>query len=91
MAINFTGSNGVPNLTNSLHYLGPNSINIKLELELVVIQLTSYGYVQKFPAFGLCGNIHGNHNTDHCFPLNCKLNVPVIFEQMELYKLIEVF
>ena len=79
VAIDFTGSNGVPNMPNSLHYLGPNPNQYETAIKACGDIVAYYDYDQKFPAFGFGGKFYGNPNVDHCFPLNCNPNDPEIY------------
>jgi len=78
VAIDFTGSNGAPNLPNSLHYLGSNSNQYETAIRACGDIVAYYDYDQKFPAFGFGGKFYGNPNVDHCFPLNGNPNDPEI-------------
>ena len=79
VAIDFTGSNGLPNQVNSLHYLGPNPNQYETAIRACGDIVAYYDYDQKFPAFGFGGKFYGNPNVDHCFPLNCNPNDPEIY------------
>jgi hypothetical protein len=78
IAIDFTGSNGAPNLPNSLHYLGPNPNQYETAIRACGDIVAYYDYDQKFPVYGFGGKFYGNPNVDHCFPLNCNPNDPEI-------------
>ena len=78
VAIDFTGSNGDPNLPTSLHYLGTNSNQYETAIRACGDIVAYYDYDQKFPAFGFGGKFYGNPNVDHCFPLNGNPNDPEI-------------
>ena len=78
LAIDFTGSNGVPNIPNSLHYLGPNANLYETAIRACGDIISYYNYDQKIPAFGFGGKFYGNPEVDHCFPLNCNQNNPEI-------------
>jgi len=78
IAIDFTGSNGAPNLPNSLHYLGPNANQYETAIRACGDIVAYYDYDQKFPVYGFGGKFYGNPNVDHCFPLNCNPNDPEI-------------
>ena len=78
IAIDFTGSNGLPSLPNSLHYLGPNANQYETAIRACGDIVAYYDYDQKFPVFGFGGKFYGNPNVDHCFPLNCNPNDPEI-------------
>ena len=78
VAIDFTGSNGAPNLPNSLHYLGAKSNQYETAIRACGDIVAYYDYDQKFPAFGFGGKFYGNPVVDHCFPLNGNPNDPEI-------------
>ena len=78
VAIDFTGSNGSPNLPNSLHYLGTKSNQYETAIRACGDIVAYYDYDQKFPAFGFGGKFYGNPEVDHCFPLNGNPNDPEI-------------
>ena len=79
VAIDFTGSNGLPSAPNSLHYLGPNANQYETAIRACGDIVAYYDYDQKFPAFGFGGKFYGNPQVDHCFPLNCNPNDPEIY------------
>ena len=79
VAIDFTGSNGAPNLPNSLHYLGTNSNQYETAIRACGDIVAYYDYDQKFPCFGFGGKFYGNQNVDHCFPLNGNPDDPEIY------------
>ena len=79
VAIDFTGSNGLPNTPNSLHYLGPNANQYETAIRACGDIVAYYDYDQKFPCFGFGGKFYGNPTVDHCFPLNCNPNDPEIY------------
>ena len=62
VAIDFTGSNGAPNLPNSLHYLGAKSNQYETAIRACGDIVAYYDYDQKFPAFGFGGKFYGNPN-----------------------------
>lgn len=78
VAIDFTGSNGAPNLPNSLHYLGAKANQYEIAIRSCGDIVAYYDYDQMFPAFGFGGKFYGNPNVDHCFPLNGNPNDPEI-------------
>ena len=55
VAIDFTGSNGAPNLPNSLHYLGAKQNQYEIAIRACGDIVAYYDYDQKFPAFGFGG------------------------------------
>ena len=78
VAIDFTGSNGIPTQPNSLHYLGSKCNQYETAIRACGDIVAYYDYDQKFPAFGFGGKFYGNPNVDHCFPLNGNPNDPEI-------------
>ncbi|CAD8098693.1 unnamed protein product [Paramecium primaurelia] len=76
-AIDFTGSNGSPNTSNSLHYIDTQSgkLNQYQQALLAVGDiLLNYSYDKKVPmyGFGCKPNLKNFKSTEtlHCFPLN---------------------
>ena len=78
VAIDFTGSNGAPNLPNSLHYLGAKNNQYETAIRACGDIVAYYDFDQKFPVFGFGGKFYGNPVVDHCFPLNGNPNDPEI-------------
>ena len=78
VAIDFTGSNGIPTLQNSLHYLGPNPNQYETAIRACGDIVAYYDYDQKFPCFGFGGKFYGADQVDHCFPLNGNMEDPEI-------------
>ena len=70
VAIDFTGSNGPPNMPNSLHYIGAKQNQYEIAIRACGDIVAYYDYDQKFPAFGFGGKFFGNPKVDHCYPLN---------------------
>ena len=72
IGIDFTGSNGNPNKSDSLHYIISKELNqyekaIKSCGEIVAY----YDYDQLFPVYGFGFEYRFNYNkTLHCFPIN---------------------
>eukprot|EP00743_Colponemidia_sp_Colp-15_P003369 GILK01003642.1.p1 GENE.GILK01003642.1~~GILK01003642.1.p1 ORF type:complete len:599 (-),score=69.60 GILK01003642.1:100-1779(-) len=68
VAIDFTSSNGDPNLPNSLHFRNPYGPNeYELAINAVGNILSDYDSDKKFPVFGFGGKVQGT--VSHCFPL----------------------
>ncbi|KAJ6231875.1 copine [Anaeramoeba flamelloides] len=69
VAIDFTGSNGQPEETNSLHYHDPYTFN---DYQNGIMTcggiLSSYNYSQEYPVYGFGAKI--DDKPSHCFPLN---------------------
>ena len=78
VAIDFTGSNGAPNLPNSLHYLGTKNNQYETAIRACGDIVAYYDFDQKFPVFGFGGKFYGNPVVEHCFPLNGNPNDPEI-------------
>jgi len=77
-AIDFTGSNGPPSTTSSLHHVRKEGLNQYEKCMLAVGQvLCPYDSDQQFPVFGF-GGIY-KRRTSHCFPLNENDSDPSIF------------
>ena len=70
VAIDFTGSNGNPRQTNSLHYLGPNLNSYEIAIQSCGNIVAYYDYDQLFPAYGFGGKFFLQHEVNHCYPLN---------------------
>lgn len=80
VAIDFTGSNGVPSAPTSLHYINPYQANQYQRAILAVGSiLLNYDYDKMIPAFGFGAkprfpNLQRN-SVDHCFPLSGRYDV----------------
>ncbi len=80
VAIDFTGSNGVPSHPTSLHYLNNYSPNQYQKAIMAVGNiLLNYDYDKMIPAFGFGAkprfpNLTRN-SVDHCFPLSGRYDV----------------
>ena len=75
IAIDFTGSNGMPNHPSSLHYIDPNKPNQYQNAIYAVSRiLLAYDSDQRIPAFGFGGKPKYPNFTSpvvsHCFPLS---------------------
>lgn len=70
VAVDFTGSNGNPMASNSLHYIDPTGKLNEYEFSIVAVGdiLRYYDADQLFPTFGFGGIYKGS--VSHCFPLN---------------------
>lgn len=69
IAVDFTGSNGHPQSTTSLHYLNPNGYNhYQAALHSVAEILLYYDSDKMVPLYGFGGKV--NKKVNHCFPLN---------------------
>ena len=83
VAIDFTGSNGIPSIPSSLHYMNPN-----LQLNGYENVITSVGGIlqeydsqKRFPVYGF-GATYGKAgitSVSHCFPLTGKTDDPFVF------------
>lgn len=78
VAIDFTGSNGNPQMPNSLHYLNPNGYN-QYESALFSVSeiLLYYDTDKQVPMYGFGGKVGGIVN--HCFPITFDNNNPYVF------------
>jgi hypothetical protein len=75
VAIDFTGSNGDPNLKNSLHYINDNQQSLYQAAIIAVGNiLLNYDSDKKIPAFGFGAKTrfggHKSNVVDHCFALS---------------------
>lgn len=77
-AIDFTGSNGNPKDSNSLHYIGdPDHPNqYQRSLHAVGQIVCPYDSTQEFPAYFFGGSF--GFTTHHCYPLTCEKNKPTV-------------
>jgi vacuolar-type H+-ATPase subunit F/Vma7 len=76
VAVDFTGSNGSPNLPSSLHYLGTSLNEYQEAIEKIGSIVCPYDTDQRFSLFGFGGVYKGD--TNHCFPLNGNDNDPEV-------------
>ena len=71
VAIDFTGSNGHPKDTRSLHYISPNQPNA---YERAIMScgniIAYYDYDQMFPVFGFGAVLPGETEANMCFNIN---------------------
>jgi hypothetical protein len=72
VAIDFTGSNGTPSNSHSLHYLCSRDNQYQKAIKAVGAIVAPYDHDQSFPVFGFGGEFQGS--TSHCFPLSGNLN-----------------
>ena len=79
VAIDFTGSNGIPSSPTSLHYIGVESNQYETAIRECGNIVAYYDNDQKFPAFGFGAYFNGSPEVSHCFPLNGNLEDPEIF------------
>ena len=79
VAIDFTGSNGNPSFSNSLHYINPDgSDNAYMKaIRSVGSILAAYDKDQMFPAYGY-GAKFPDGKISHCFPLNGNKSNPEV-------------
>ena len=79
IGIDFTGSNGNPTNSNSLHYLGSNKKNsYEIAIESCGTIVAYYDYNQLFPVFGFEGKFCNDKDVSHCYPLNMNFDDPNI-------------
>ena len=78
IAIDFTGSNGIPTQPTSLHYMNPYKPNQYQTAILAVSKiLLNYDSDKRIPCFGFGGKPHFpllNSGVNHCFPLSGDVN-----------------
>lgn len=75
VAVDFTGSNGNPTSSNSLHYLNPSALNTYEQAIFSVGEiLLNYDADKLVPMYGFGGKIQGQ--VRHCFALNFDENNP---------------
>ena len=94
VAVDFTGSNGIPKAPTSLHYMNPNAPNqYQLAINYISQILLSYDSDKRIPAFGFGAKPHFpglNQNVvSHCFPLSGspqKIEAVGYEELMEMYR-----
>jgi hypothetical protein len=70
VAIDFTGSNGDPKSSSSLHYVRPDGQPNEYQAATTTVTeiLQNFDKDRMFPTFGFGGQFKGR--TNHCFPLN---------------------
>ncbi|KAI4875075.1 hypothetical protein NFI96_033371 [Prochilodus magdalenae] len=77
VGIDFTGSNGDPRSTESLHYLSPTGVNQYLTALWSVGQvIQDYDMDKLFPAFGFGAQVPPDFKVSHEFALNFNPNSP---------------
>jgi hypothetical protein len=75
VAIDFTGSNGTPTHSSSLHYFNQYQPN-QYQKAIIGISniLLNYDYDKRIPAFGFGAKLNfpmmSTLNVSHCFPLS---------------------
>jgi hypothetical protein len=75
VAIDFTGSNGIPKAPTSLHFMNPNAPNqYQIAISGISQILLSYDSDKRIAAFGFGAKTHfnglNNNMVNHCFPLS---------------------
>uniref|UniRef100_A0A0B8RUU7 Copine-3 n=1 Tax=Philothamnus irregularis TaxID=1899461 RepID=A0A0B8RUU7_9SAUR len=71
VGIDFTGSNGDPRSSDSLHYISPNGVNEYLSaIWSVGTVVQDYDADKMFPSFGFGAQIPPSWQVSHEFPLN---------------------
>ena len=79
IGIDFTGSNGSPTYSNSLHYLAQGSLNnYERAIRSCGDILAVYDADQLFPVYGYGAVYNGSSQNLHCFALNGNQNNPDI-------------
>ena len=93
VAIDFTGSNGVPRFPTSLHYMDPHAPNqYQLAIASIAQILMSYDSNKRIPAFGFGANTKfGGQQmpVSHCFPLSGdpqRVEACGVEQLLEMYK-----
>lgn len=89
VGIDFTGSNGDPNLMSSLHYIkGSNPNSYERSIRACGNILAYYDSDNMYPLFGFGGVPYGKVKVDHSFPLNFSSDPSVhgIDEMINVYK-----
>ncbi|XP_058033237.1 copine-3 [Ahaetulla prasina] len=77
VGIDFTGSNGDPRSSDSLHYISPNGVNEYLSaIWSVGMVIQDYDADKMFPAFGFGAQIPPSWQVSHEFPLNFNPSSP---------------
>lgn len=77
IAIDFTGSNGIPTSPSSLHYMDPNKPNqYQSAIQAVAQILLNYDSDKRIPAFGFGADLKfpSMKGLSHCFPLSGNFN-----------------
>lgn len=74
IAIDFTGSNGMPTHPSSLHYMDLHKPNqYQIAIDAVAKILLEYDSDKRIPAFGFGAKLHypnmSSNTASHCFPL----------------------
>jgi hypothetical protein len=78
VAIDFTGSNGNPRQSTSLHYTGTEALNqYEQALKAVAEVLIEYDHDHRVPVYGF-GAVTYQFGLSHCFPLNGHLHNPEV-------------
>jgi len=76
VAIDYTGSNGDPDMPNSLHYISPVGVLNPYQLAILSVAriLEHYDSDKKYPVLGFGAKIRNPDGTmtgcQHCFPIN---------------------
>lgn len=82
VAIDFTGSNGLPNTQSSLHYMNPNLTLNGYESVITSVGgiLQEYDSQKQFPVYGFGATYAkaGITSVSHCFPLTGKTENPFV-------------
>ncbi|XP_070604099.1 copine-3 [Erythrolamprus reginae] len=77
VGIDFTGSNGDPRSSDSLHFISPNGVNEYLSaIWSVGMVIQDYDADKMFPAFGFGAQIPPSWQVSHEFPLNFNPSSP---------------
>jgi hypothetical protein len=78
IGIDFTGSNGTPSQSSSLHFINSNGMNsYEKAIRACGDVVAYYDYDQAFPVYGY-GAVIGGGSANHCFNLNFDQNPEVV-------------
>lgn len=78
IAVDFTGSNGIPTSPQSLHFMNPSGMNLYEQALFAVSDiLLQYDSDKQVPLYGFGGKINGQ--TSHCFNMNFNPSDPRVF------------
>jgi len=79
VAIDFTGSNGEPSSSSSLHYISNSENSYEKAIRACATTVAYYDTDQLFPAYGYGGILPNTSGVNHCFNLNLQSDPKVQF------------
>lgn len=80
VAIDFTASNGRPDDSRSLHYMGSQQENEYMQaIRSVASVLAPYDSDQMIPVYGFGARLPPDGSVSHCFPLNFNHEKPEVY------------